>query len=199
MQALCAVTDTQVAERAAHAFLYVLRLSPGRTIPLLVTLIANEVRKTGEYEALSLWSRCGGTHPLDLCGAARPGIIQGSTLFRGNDIASQLLSAYCQMIGRKYLMKVIRPLVEKVVNLYAQNKSMEVHPCEKRPRRAGVHLTRHTQIDPARLSPGEDIEEKTQTLTEFCNMFLNAVTGSLKHCPRYGAGSRVSGNVASPS
>jgi hypothetical protein len=58
------------------------------------------------------------------CGNA--GIIQGSTLFRGNDIASHLLSAYCQSVGRKFLLKVIRPLVEKVLTLYSQNKSMEV-------------------------------------------------------------------------
>ena len=59
-----------------------------------------------------------------VCGNA--GFVQGSTLFRGNDIASHLLSAYCQSVGRKFLLKVIRPLVEKVLTLYSQNKSMEV-------------------------------------------------------------------------
>ncbi|ELR12939.1 GTPaseactivator protein for Ras-like GTPase [Acanthamoeba castellanii str. Neff] len=135
--ALCSTTDTQVAERVAHGFLHVLRMFPGRTIPLLVGLIGSEVRKTG--------------------------IIQGSTLFRGNDIASHLLSAYCQSVGRKFLLKVIRPLVEKVLTLYSQNKSME--------------------IDPARAVPGEDPEENAQTLSDFCHLFLNTITSSIKHCP----------------
>src|SRR5690348_5648899 len=45
--AVCTCTEHSVAERAAHAFLFCLKIFPGRTIPLLVTLIANEVRKTG--------------------------------------------------------------------------------------------------------------------------------------------------------
>jgi hypothetical protein len=57
---------------------------------------------------------------------ASSGIIQVSTLFRGNDIASHLLSAYCQSVGRNFLVEVMRPLVEQVLALYAQNKSMEV-------------------------------------------------------------------------
>lgn len=46
-------------------------------------------------------------------------------------------------------------------------------------------MTMYVQIDPARVALGEDIDENAQNLTDFCGLFLNAITGSLKHCPRY--------------
>jgi len=41
------------------------------------------------------------------------------------------------------------------------------------------------QIDPARAVPGEDPEENAQTLSDFCHLFLNTITSSIKHCPMY--------------
>jgi hypothetical protein len=132
---------------------------------------------------------------------ASSGIIQGSTLFRGNDIASHLLSAYCQSVGRNFLVEVMRPLVEQVLALYAQNKSMEVVlslslscliakldrllPSVDTGLSLSLSLTHtHTlQIDPTRAAPGEDVEENVQTLYDYCQLFLDTVTSSIKCYP----------------
>ncbi|KAL6045331.1 Ras GTPase activating protein ira2 [Balamuthia mandrillaris] len=137
LSTICNHADPSVAERSALAFLQLLKITPGRTIPLLITLIANEVRKTN--------------------------LIESSTLFRGHNIASHLLSAYCQLVGRHYLHKMVQPLVEKVLAFYSQGKSIEV--------------------DPARLGPHDNPHGNLQRLNEICSSFVPTTLSSLRFCP----------------
>jgi len=138
ISAVCTCTEQMVAERAAHAFLFCMKIFPGRTIPLLVTLIADEVRRTGSYFLPhAMFSACWPCMLLFV--SLLLGAVQLPTLFRGNDIASHLLSAYCQLVGRKYLVKTVKPFVEKICSFYAQDKSFEVISFAKYSSSGNIH------------------------------------------------------------
>jgi hypothetical protein len=65
------------------------------------------------------------THPLLVATCVHTGKVLESTLFRGNDIASHLLSVYCQIVGKAYLVETLHHLIELVVDIYAKGKSLE--------------------------------------------------------------------------
>lgn len=77
----------------------ILQAFPNRSLPILISLVTDEIRATGK--------------------------VLESTLFRGNDIASHLLSVYCHIVGKNYLLETLQKLIEIVINVYAQGKSLE--------------------------------------------------------------------------
>jgi hypothetical protein len=112
----------------------ILRAFPNRSLPLLFSLIADEVRATGTTTAVAVTSNI---DPLWLISCVlSTGKVLESTLFRGNDIASHLLSVYCQIVGKTYLVDTLHHLIELVVDTYAKGKSLE-----------GTHFFRNAPIN----------------------------------------------------
>lgn len=100
-----------------------------------------------------------------------------ATLFRGNSTATKLMSAYTKMtgiytfflqclngvlilLGRNYLVSVIKPLVDEV--------TQNVVSCE---------------VDSSKIPSGEDIEQNMRNLLGLCQKFLDGMMSSVDSCP----------------
>lgn len=160
IEALCACVDsTAEVERTARAYMEVLRAFPNRSLPLLISLVADEIRATGIY--------------LE------------STLFRGSDIASHLLSVYCHIIGKNYLVDTLQPLIELVINAYSQGKSLEgAYGCAlSMPSAVNSHSLMKTLVDPIRLQPDQVLDRNIEILEQICAAYVATITNSITNCP----------------
>jgi hypothetical protein len=84
-----------------------------------------------------------------------------ATLFRGNTMATKLMTAFTKMTGRQYLSDTLKHLLE---DLSAQLN-------------AGVSF----EIDPEKL--GEDHAANMEHLRKCCQLFLDNIVDSIKKCP----------------
>jgi len=80
------------------------------------------------------------------------------TLFRGNSVATKLMTSYTKMTGRKYLREV-QPLVQNVVS---NCKGFEVDPVKGK---------------------DQDIQENMIKLKSTCQAFVDSIIASLDRCP----------------
>lgn len=85
-----------------------------------------------------------------------------STLFRGNSLASKMLSIFTMMIGADFLKQVLQGPIAHVFS----------------------NVSRF-EIQDTRLQPDQDIEENIATLRQGCAMFLQSIRESVDYCPMY--------------
>ena len=71
---------------------------------------------------------------------------------------------YMKMVGLDYLEFVLGDLITDVMN--------DKESCE---------------VDPSRLSRGEDLKKNQKRLINYCKAFLDRITESINRCPEYGA------------
>ena len=83
-----------------------------------------------------------------------------NTLFRLNSMATKLLSAYCKLIGKDYLIVSVGPQIKQLI----QNP----RPCE---------------LDPAKIPEGEDIEQNQKNVLDISQNFLRDIKASIPQCP----------------
>ncbi|XP_067682311.1 neurofibromin-like isoform X6 [Haliotis asinina] len=85
------------------------------------------------------------------------------TLFRGNSLASKIM-AYCfRFYGQGYLRELLQPLIMDMFLMDRDNCSYE--------------------IDPARLEPGENIDENKKNLLDMTLKVFSAIVGSAQRFP----------------
>lgn len=84
------------------------------------------------------------------------------TLFRGNTMATKLMTAWTRMTGRSYLANTLKPLLDQVVANIAQGADFEV--------------------DPAKVGGGQ-VTTNMNNLRDTSAMFLGAVVQSFSQCP----------------
>lgn len=83
------------------------------------------------------------------------------TLFRGNTMATKLMTAFTKMSGREYLAKTLKGPIEALAQDMANGKNFE--------------------IDPSKAQG--DIKENIANLRTAATTFLEAITSSLPNCP----------------
>lgn len=84
-----------------------------------------------------------------------------TTLFRGNTMATKLMTAFTKMTGRQYLSNTLKPVLDDLLAQLAAGASVEVDPEKKE----------------------ENHEQNMQTLMTICQGFLDAIVGSIGACP----------------
>jgi hypothetical protein len=85
-----------------------------------------------------------------------------ATLFRGNTMATKLMTAFTRMTGKQYLSDTLKPLLEELVAQMTAGTSFE--------------------IDPEKQTP-EELTANMATLKKTCQHFLDRIVGSIKTCP----------------
>jgi len=85
----------------------------------------------------------------------------GGTLFRLNSVVSNMLSTYFHFIGNEYLRQLLSPLIS---NIFLEDISME--------------------IDPSKISEGENVESNLQNLITASQKVLDAIVASVEYCPK---------------
>lgn len=83
-----------------------------------------------------------------------------SALFRGNSVATKVLTAYALIAGADYLRRTLRPLIQSV-----------------------VYSSEGFEIDPMRLTPTENIRDNIQNLQAASTMFINKIFRSADSVP----------------
>eukprot|EP01087_Luapelamoeba_hula_P011502 TRINITY_DN3134_c0_g2_i11.p1 TRINITY_DN3134_c0_g2~~TRINITY_DN3134_c0_g2_i11.p1 ORF type:complete len:1786 (-),score=221.70 TRINITY_DN3134_c0_g2_i11:93-5450(-) len=86
------------------------------------------------------------------------------TIFREDDLFCKLLHAFCQTVGRSYLINTLRPLITLVLTYVSEGRSFE--------------------IDPARVKDQSTLKNNIINLSEMCTIFLTAITNSRKNHPK---------------
>lgn len=84
-----------------------------------------------------------------------------ATLFRGNTMATKLMTAFTKMTGRQYLSDTLKPLLEDLSSRMSSGLSFEIDP-EKQ---------------------GEDHAANMENLRKTCQAFLDSIVGSIRVCP----------------
>lgn len=84
-----------------------------------------------------------------------------ATLFRGNTMATKLMTAFTKMTGRQYLSDTVKALLEDLVNQLNSGSSVEIDP-EKQ---------------------DEDHAKNMEVLVKVCQGFLDSIVGSIRSCP----------------
>lgn len=54
-------------------------------------------------------------------------MLNRTTLFRGEDGFSLMVSTYVQAMGKDYLLATLKPLIQMVISSYSQGRSFEVN------------------------------------------------------------------------
>jgi hypothetical protein len=83
-----------------------------------------------------------------------------NTLFRANSVASKAIDQYLKLVGGRYLVRMLRPVI---MDILTQNR-----PCE---------------LDPTRLAAGEDVAQHLNVLETFVRLTLDRIFESVKECP----------------
>ncbi|KAJ3445852.1 neurofibromin [Anaeramoeba flamelloides] len=83
-----------------------------------------------------------------------------NTLFRGNTIAAKLISNYSKLIGKKFVVKIYRPIITQIIN---HNSSFE--------------------IIKERANENENIEENQQKIIKYVNLLLNTLLENAHRVP----------------
>ncbi|RUS73016.1 hypothetical protein EGW08_019222, partial [Elysia chlorotica] len=87
------------------------------------------------------------------------------TLFRGNSLASKIM-AYCfRFYGQWYLRELLNPLLLSMFEVERSDRPISY------------------EVDPARLEPGENIDENKQNLLNITSTVFNAIVGSAPQFP----------------
>ena len=84
-----------------------------------------------------------------------------NTLFRRNSMATKLLAAYSKLIGKDYLKAAVAPEIKELIK-----------------------NTPNFEIDPALLSPDEDLEQNQSNVIKICESFLKYFSNTIEKCPR---------------
>ncbi|KAG0747979.1 hypothetical protein G6F62_000155 [Rhizopus arrhizus] len=84
-------------------------------------------------------------------------------LFRRTSIATRLLSAYAKEQGSEYMRAVLLPVFQKLFELPRKEKSFE--------------------LDPTKLSPGENIQQNTKNVILVTDLLLQAICNSVDLAP----------------
>ncbi|XP_030236643.1 neurofibromin isoform X4 [Gadus morhua] len=84
------------------------------------------------------------------------------TLFRGNSLASKIMTFCFKVYGAAYLQKLLEPLLKGVLT-------------------TPEHIS--FEVDPTRLDPGENLEENQGNLLQITERFFQAIIGSSNEFP----------------
>ncbi|XP_072312524.1 neurofibromin isoform X2 [Eucyclogobius newberryi] len=84
------------------------------------------------------------------------------TLFRGNSLASKIMTFCFKVYGAAYLQKLLEPLLRGVIT-------------------TPEHIS--FEVDPTRLEPGENLEENQRNLLQITERFFQAIIGSSSEFP----------------
>ncbi|KAM9801137.1 neurofibromin isoform 1-T1 [Neosynchiropus ocellatus] len=84
------------------------------------------------------------------------------TLFRGNSLASKIMTFCFKVYGAAYLQKLLEPLLKGVIT-------------------SPEHIS--FEVDPARLESGENLEDNQRNLKQITERFFHAITGSSSEFP----------------
>lgn len=83
-----------------------------------------------------------------------------NTLFRRNSVATKLMAAYTKLIGSQYLKDTLSKPLE-----YLLQTPLDF------------------EVDPTKLTPGQNREANMKNISEVSNMFLKSIISSLEACP----------------
>lgn len=87
--------------------------------------------------------------------------VQESTLFRTDSLATFLIAGIARTRGAEYLERVIKPLIVSICN-------------------DGLNY----EVNPAKLGPGDDVEQNTNNLVNACNSVFQKIVDTLdSDCP----------------
>lgn len=84
-----------------------------------------------------------------------------NTLFRGNSLASKVIDEFMKLMGQSYLQRTLQCCIDEIFD--------GRRPCE---------------IDPSRLTDGENLDINMANLLFFVEKILSAITASARSCPR---------------
>ncbi|KAK0135823.1 Neurofibromin [Merluccius polli] len=84
------------------------------------------------------------------------------TLFRGNSLASKIMTFCFKVYGAAYLQKLLEPLLKGVIT-------------------TPEHIS--FEVDPTRLDPGENLEDNQRNLLQITERFFQAIIGSSSEFP----------------
>uniref|UniRef100_A0A668AMM4 Neurofibromin 1 n=1 Tax=Myripristis murdjan TaxID=586833 RepID=A0A668AMM4_9TELE len=84
------------------------------------------------------------------------------TLFRGNSLASKIMTFCFKVYGATYLQKLLEPLLRGVIT-------------------TPEHIS--FEVDPTRLEQGENLEENQRNLLQITDQFFQAIIGSSSEFP----------------
>ncbi|KAG7250604.1 hypothetical protein CRUP_008715, partial [Coryphaenoides rupestris] len=84
------------------------------------------------------------------------------TLFRGNSLASKIMTFCFKVYGAAYLQKLLEPLLKGVIT-------------------TPEHIS--FEVDPTRLDQGENLEENQRSLLQITERFFQAIIGSSSEFP----------------
>jgi GTPase-activator protein for Ras-like GTPase/SH3 domain/Variant SH3 domain len=132
---LCQTLEMREKDRVAMSLVHVFEIN-GTTPHLVKKMIEWEVNET---------------HPQSSA---------AQNLFRGNSMATKVLTAYSLMVARDYLRKTLKPLIQSVA--YSDNG---------------------WEINPTRLPAGQSLAENTQNLLAAAAMFLSKILRSAEQFP----------------
>eukprot|EP01113_Clastostelium_recurvatum_P035093 TRINITY_DN4847_c0_g1_i1.p1 TRINITY_DN4847_c0_g1~~TRINITY_DN4847_c0_g1_i1.p1 ORF type:complete len:1286 (-),score=274.34 TRINITY_DN4847_c0_g1_i1:33-3890(-) len=83
-----------------------------------------------------------------------------NTLFRGNSLATKILTHYARAVGSPYMFSTLREPISRV-----------------------TYMRESCEMDPNKLSEGEDLQTNTNHLCSVTSLFLTSITDSLAQAP----------------
>lgn len=84
------------------------------------------------------------------------------TLFRGNSMATKLMTAFTRMYGRSYITSTLKPYLELLVKDVESGKRYEIDPSK---------------------APNENLKENLENLKAITLKFFEAIVNSIDQCP----------------
>eukprot|EP00010_Vexillifera_abyssalis_P000414 CAMPEP_0201552948 /NCGR_PEP_ID=MMETSP0173_2-20130828/19356_1 /ASSEMBLY_ACC=CAM_ASM_000268 /TAXON_ID=218659 /ORGANISM="Vexillifera sp., Strain DIVA3 564/2" /LENGTH=646 /DNA_ID=CAMNT_0047963539 /DNA_START=102 /DNA_END=2039 /DNA_ORIENTATION=- len=130
--ALCRATPSTEADFVAKALLQIFN-STGLTNNLVNIVIQTELDKT----------------------------IRAGTLFRGNSLASKVMTGYSRLVGKEYLTKMLSPILD---GLFAEPENS-------------------FEINPSKLKDSENLSDNMQRLLQLCKETFDAIRNSASILP----------------
>ena len=82
------------------------------------------------------------------------------TLFRGNCLASKLLSAFCYQVSSQFLKNILLAPITYIAD-----------------------SPDNYEVNPVKMPKGENLEKNIENLCEAVKFFLNSIILGLPHCP----------------
>ena len=108
-----------------------------------------------------------------------------STLFRGNTMATKLMTAFTRLTGRSYLASTLKPQLDAIAQDVANGKILgslllfRLFSYKSRHHFTGMGF----EVDPSKVGSGESVEVNMQNLKNYCQRFLQAIIDSFSRCP----------------
>ncbi|MDP2439718.1 MAG: hypothetical protein Q8P67_28545, partial [archaeon] len=135
VKAVLGMCEIREKDRMAMCLVHLFELN-GTTPHLVKTLIEQEIQET------------------------QPGTSAAASLFRGNSVATKILTAYSLITGTEYLKKTLKPLLSSV-----------------------VYSSGGFEIDPNRLGPADSVKDNVQNLLAVVTMFTSKIMRSVDAVP----------------